>query len=270
MSREVPPESPDPLPALPSSGIAYVQVTVADGFGAPLAGAAVRIDGVVMRDATTNEAGLASFADLPDGRYDIVASQKGFVSSPPRVIDLSGATTTSVALTLKPTGPFNGYMSACGGDARTLEELAAPADAVALVAVADQRSYQREPSSPDDTLREIMTSSRVRTLQSFKVGPFAPGPGSVVNVVQPGGRIDRGGYIDSFNFDQLPPLNVGDDYVLFLYRDEKGALTIYGAEHGAFRIRNGRVEPLGSGDIARAWRGRSAEKFLEALRQRIR
>ena len=90
--------------------------------------------------------------------------------------------------------------------------------------------------------------------------------GSIVTMRQFGGRMDRGDSIDFHSFNQLPPLNVGDEYVLFVYVDSAGTFTIYGAEEGAFRVRNGRVDPLGRGGAASTWKGRSAREFFQALR----
>ena len=87
-----------------------------------------------------------------------------------------------------------------------------------------------------------------------------------MTIVQFGGVIDRGDYLDRHLYNRLPPLNVGDEYVAFLYRSETGDYSIHGAEEGAFRIRNGRVESPGGGGVAAAWKGRSAAKFFEALR----
>ena len=112
---------------------------------------------------------------------------------------------------------------------------------------------------------ELITANRAQVLQSFKRDALAPAAGAVMTIVQFGGVIDRGEHLDRHIYNRLPPLNVGDEYVAFLYRSETGEYGIHGAEEGAFSIRNGRVYPAGTGGVATAWNGRAAAKFFEAL-----
>jgi hypothetical protein len=58
--------------------------------------------------------------------------------------------------------------------------------------------------------------------------------------------------------------------VLFLVRGNNGVLWIQGAEEGTFLIRNDRVQPLGSGGAAVAWKDRSAGSFFRGLSMSIR
>src|SRR5258708_40199189 len=71
--------------------------------------------------------------------------------------------------------------------------------------------------------------------------------GAILEIRQGGGRIDRGHFIDVHTFNQFAPLNVGDEYVLFIYIDSAGTYYVHGSEEGAFRVRNGAVDPLGRG-----------------------
>jgi hypothetical protein len=59
--------------------------------------------------------------------------------------------------------------------------------------------------------------------------------------------------------------SVGDEYVLFLTHQADGAMTIQFWEDGAFRLRNGLVEPLGTGVIAAEWKNAAASEFLAEL-----
>jgi hypothetical protein len=105
----------------------------------------------------------------------------------------------------------------------------------------------------------------VQVLQTFKGVAVMPGAGATMTIQQGGGQLDRGDYIEHHTYNRLPPLNVGDEYVLFLLRGTDGSYSILGAEEGAFRIRNARVEPLGGGGAAAAWKERSAAKFFQRL-----
>jgi hypothetical protein len=249
-----------------ASGSAHVDVTVTDRFGDSLPGATVKLTGVVDREAVTNDVGYVTFADLPEGRYDVVASLKRMSPSPPRVLDLPSFGITSVALTLKPYGPVGTISDSCGGvDARSIIGLSQNAQLIALVKVVDQ--YTLERTDADGNPRGyLLTVNVVQPLHSFRQNLRRPSLGSTLRIQQGGGRIDRGDYIDVHNSNDFPPLNVGDEYVLFVYVDETtGTQWISGAEEGAFRIRNGRVEPSGRGGAASSWRGRSASDFFAAL-----
>lgn len=248
-----------------TAGNANVEVTIVDRAGAPLKGVTVKLTGVVDRTAVSDDFGFVAFYALPTGRYDVVASMKGLAPSVPRVIDLPTFGVASVAVSLKPYAPRTMMTDACGGfDPSSIRTLSTGAHFVLHVKVADQHTIE-SPKPEGSSIAELTTLSRVQVLQSFKRSKHAPIAGSIVDIRQGGGRIDRGEYIDLHQFNKLAPLNVGEEYVLFVY-DNAGDHTIYGAEEGAFRVRNGRVEPLGGGGAASAWKGRPAERFFEALR----
>ena len=82
--------------------------------------------------------------------------------------------------------------------------------------------------------------------------------------------IDRGDMIQAHMSGNLAQLNVGDEYVVFLRRQESGQLALAHLEESVFLIRNGRVYPAGKGRVAVAWKERSAERFFDALRARVR
>jgi hypothetical protein len=253
-----------PAPAGPTSGTARVEVTVLDRFGAPLTDASVKIRGVVTRDTLTNGAGAADLDDLPPGRYDVLAAKSGLATTSPVVIDVGEATTTRLELTMKPLGPRASMVLACGGyDPSNLATLARGADMIVLVRILAQRTVDRAEEGATDI--RLRTVNRAHVLQSLKGSAVSPRRGATIDVVQGGGRIDRGEYVETQTYNSLPPLNVGDEYVLFLTGVPDG-LWIHGSEHGAFRIRNKRVHPLGGGGVADAWKDRPANAFLEALR----
>jgi hypothetical protein len=245
----------------PVTGNAIVDVTVVDGLGAPLEGVTVKLRGVVDRDATTNDVGMVAFEELPSGRYDVVAMMKGLASNLPRVVDVPPFGQRAVAVALKPVRLAGGMM-ACGGfDPNSIKTLAASTHRILHIKVMDQDMIQ--PASDRDY---VSTLNRVRLLESFTRGLIGVAGGSMLTIRQGGGRIDRGDYIDTYSFNSLPPLNVGDEYVLFIHVGESGAHTIIGSEEGAFRIRNGRVEPQGNAGAASTWRGQPASTFFQALR----
>lgn len=249
----------------PVAGSAYVDVTVVDGLGAPLGGVTVTLTGMVNREAISNDAGFVAFNALPAGRYDVVAWMKGFAASLPRVFDLAASGGVSVPVTLKPHGPSERSTLACGGfDPRSVRTLGLRADLVLHVRVTHQETVEAARQA-DEPIGELKTINRVEVLQSFNHRARARVAGSLV-IQQGGGRIDRGDYIDYHRFNRLRPLNVGDEYVLFLVSDSEGAYWIHGSEEGAFRIRNGVVEPLGQGGAATAWKRHPTDKFFEALR----
>jgi hypothetical protein len=225
------------------------------------------LSGLVSRELQTDAGGGGAFEELPDGRYDVVVSRKGLVASLPRVLDVSESASRPIEIVLKPPAPTQSSMSiSCGPAApRTLEGLAAEADAVVLLRIERQHSYRwAAPSDPERM--HILTNFGTRWIESFRVGS-AVAPGD--DIVQGGGHIDVGEQIESAIAHPHVPLNVGDEYVLFLKRYEHGKVRIHHGPEGAFRIRNSPVEPTGQQELASAWRGRAAAKFLDALRTRI-
>lgn len=248
------------------AGNAIVDVTIVDRFGAPLDGVTVKLAGVVNREAVSNDVGFVMFGALPEGRYDVVASMKGMAPSAPRVFDLPAFGVTSVAVTLKPHAERSLVSQACGGfDPRSIRTASTSAHLVLHVKVTDQHTLELERSTGDPS-DGLATLNSVQMLQSFKPSLRAPMVGSIVTIRQGGGRIDRGESIFFHHSNDLPPLNIGDEYVLFVYIDAGGTYWIVGSEEGVFRVRNGRVDPLGRGGAASTWRGRSVARFFQALR----
>jgi hypothetical protein len=258
-------ETPDEFPPVPP-GNSRIEVRVADRFGAPILDATVTLSGLVSRDLRTDASGGITFEGLPEGRYDVVASSEGLAPSLPHVVDVSESAVRPLQIVLKPPAPTQSVSFSCGSAApRTLDGLAAEADAIVHVQIERQHSY-RWASALEPERLHILTNFEARWIRSFRANSrVAPGD----EIVQGGGRIDDGEQIESSVAHPHAPLNVGDEYVLFLKRHERGSVRLHYGPEGAFRLRNGRVEPLGEQDVARAWKGRSAAKFLEALRTKI-
>ena len=62
--------------------------------------------------------------------------------------------------------------------------------------------------------------------------------------------------------DELAELG---EVAALVHVDDLGTFTIVGAEEGAFRVRNGRVEALGRAGAASTWNRQPAAKFFGAL-----
>ena len=145
---------------------------------------------------------------------------------------------------------------------------AAAADVVIHAAVAGQHAQDMHTAPGEAHPRlAIATINDVRVVSVFKSAGASSG---ALVVRQFGGVIDRGGSVDTLTFNRLPPLNVGDEYVLFARRGQDGQLWLSLSDHGVFLIRNGRVRPFANTPLAAAWKDRSADRFLEALRTRVR
>src|SRR5687768_12735101 len=144
-------------------GNAIVDVIVVDRFGAPLEGVSVKLRGVVDRTATSNDVGMVVFDAVPAGRYDVVASMKGLVSSLPRVVDVPAFGLRAVAVTLKPLGRMAGMM-ACGGfDPASVVTLSRSAHLLLHVKVIDQDTAETA-LPPDGAFAFISTLNRVQVL----------------------------------------------------------------------------------------------------------
>ena len=185
---------------------------------------------------------------------------KGLAPNHPHVLDLPQAQ-DRVSLTLKPFAPTVLASIACGMmGALTLESLGTMSDLVLHVRVEGQQGVELD-ASPG-----IVTTNRASVLRAFKSASAL----AEVTIPQPGGTIDRGDMIQAHMSGNLAPLNVGDEYVVFLRRQESGQLVLAHLDESVFLIRNGRVYPAGKGRVAVAWKERSAERFFDALRARVR
>ncbi len=260
-------ESPPRTRALPpiadSAGSGSVQIRAADHAGLAKSGVTVRLVGPSPREGKTAQDGALTFEHLVPGRYDVLAGDAGDVMSPlPPFVDITTGAAPPVDVTLKRAGRMSG-MIACGIAApATLRAFVESADAVVHVRVTGQRAFE---AASDLDYRRILTTTEARVITPFKRAA-AGGLSGSVTVLQVGGAIDRGDTVDHLSYNHLPPLSVGDDYVLFLTRQPDDALMIHFAEEGAFRLRNGRVEPLGGSAIATEWKSASAREFLAELR----
>jgi hypothetical protein len=250
----------------PPKGTGSVQIRVVTQMGAATAGATVRLLGPIAREGTTTQDGTVVFGALPAGRFDIRAFSAAHETMwPSRFVDVADGPVPPFDVTLKRAGPER-ILLACGFVtplATTLSAFSEDADAVLHVRVEGQRAFEN-PSADEFTSIETFIDARV--LQAFKAVP-GKGGGGAVTIVQPGGAIDRGDVVERLRVNNLDPLSVGDDYVLFLKQDERsGKMRIHFGEEGAFRLRNGRVQPLGAGELASEWKNARAVEFLEELR----
>ena len=122
--------------------------------------------------------------------------------------------------------------------ALTLESLGTMSDLVLHVRVDGQQAVELDGS------QGFVTRNRAGVLRAFK---SAGAPLAEVTIPQPGGTIDREDMIQAHMSGNLAPLNVGDEYVVFLRRQESGQLVLAHLEESVFLIRNGRVYPAGQG-----------------------
>lgn len=264
-----PPRETEP----PSAGAGRIDVSISDHPGRPLPGASVRIVNLPWREAKTGSDGRSTFENVPDGRYEVVATAKDFADSAPQVIDVSGSHAFQLDIALKRSTPLPTPVglprppcceASCHLPAQetpeTLEVLAAASDAVIRASVQGQSSHEDGATSAGAA---IWTTATLNVIESFKTSTQGSADDTITYY---GGRVELGEYVSIARGSVA--LTVGDDYVLFLTRDESRGVRLH--SEGVFRLRNGRVEPLGSGVIADAWRDRSAEKFLQALRTRLR
>ena len=191
-------------PIQPGNG--RIEVRVTDRFGTPMPNAGVRLNGLVSLDLRSDDAGMVSFTELPDGRYDVVASATGFVSSLPKVVDVSGSVNQSIDIVMKRPAVMESMSTGCGmmGPLPSLEALFAGSEAVIHVKIVGQRAHR---PAPDSRPGNIETVSRTRWIESFKVSSnIAPED----EIVQAGGRLDDGERIEVHTAKPHAALNVGE------------------------------------------------------------
>ena len=68
---------------------------------------------------------------------------------------------------------------------------------------------------------------------------------------------------------QWPPMEVGREYVLFVFINQSGKLHFYSPQ-GVFGAHEGKVLPLVRSSVGETWKGKPWERFLQAIRRHSR
>ncbi|HXG87413.1 MAG TPA: carboxypeptidase-like regulatory domain-containing protein [Vicinamibacterales bacterium] len=246
-------------------------VTIADAEGAVLPGAVIALTGPVGRQATADAHGHAEFVQLPPGRYRLTAKLFGFADYVASV-DVTASTQLRHHVVTRLVGWFDPargrnvleqIVTGCNVPSpATLPESWASAAAVSHVRVEGQRSELVHGSSSGT----VITRSSVRIREVFKSPVQWPAAGALAEIVQVGGELDRGDYIQITSQSSFPLLGIGREYVLFLNNAETRGWTVAFCADGAFELAANRVAPVGPSEFSRMWRGKESTAFIDALR----
>lgn len=120
-----------------------------------------------------------------------------------------------------------------------LPEIATSADVIARVVILDAESQLTSDQ------RSIETIYKAQVLSAVKSSLANISDGSAITFRKDGGTVSIEGRQITARDADFPPLNVGDEYVVFLWHDPKTRLlhVHYGAQ-GVFLISKGYVEQL--------------------------
>ena len=114
----------------------------------------------------------------------------------------------------------------------------------------------------------LITRNAVEILAVFKPHRRWPGARGRGEVLQAGGEIDRGDYIEIVRQICLDPLIVKREYVLLLYQsDWLGGWGVFFDGEGALLIDGPRLDPLGGGEFAQSWRDRPLADLIAAFKK---
>ena len=258
--------------AQPDTGA--VRVLVTDEAKAVIPGARILLDGPLQRESVTDRDGVTVIVSLPAGTYQLRALLPGWYEA--RVtINVQASSTTAQRLTMRPgTVRVPGYskpvretmVTGCNfvDLPETLSGFVARADGIAQIRVREQRVESRV--LPQITRPEVNTRNTVEVLAVFKRHALWPRQGRA-EILQLGGDVDHGDYIERVRYLCHRPLIVGREYVLFLERSKwLGGWAILFGEHGAFLTDGPQLTPLGDGEFARSWRFRPPADLFGALK----
>ena len=261
-----------PVLAQPNSGA--VRVLVRDHAEAVLPGVRIVLDGPIHRESATDRDGATLIEGLPVGTYQLALTLPGFIDV--RVnIDVGANSTASHQFhlrlapyvtrdSIKPVRETVTTGCRAGDPPRNLADLVKQVDAVAHVRVLAQRGEDRLP--PQANRSVLITRNTVDILAVFKAHRRWPAVGKRGEVLQQGGDLDRGDYIEVSRQICLDPLFVGREYVLFLERSEwLGGWGVFFDGEGALLIDGPRVDPLGGGEFAQRWRSEAVADLFAAL-----
>jgi len=121
----------------------------------------------------------------------------------------------------------------------------------------------------------VQTNYSIRVTEFFKNSGSGRGTDVVIQMLLPGGRRDRGSFVEDFADRSLPTPELGQEYVLFL-RLETSSLGSHfvptmGFQESVFLLTTqGRVVPRGRGAVASSFSGALATSFKDVLRKQGR
>lgn len=246
-------------------------ISVVDEKERAMPGTLVTLSGPAERRGAADANGVAQFGHLPPGRYELEVALSGFATYH-ATVDVA-LTETRHRVTLKFVGSFDPRRGryvveqiVTGCDVPpppTLEALWREVPVVARVRVAGQRTSLVEPGAE---LGHLVTASQLEPLEVFKAaGDWRQRP-SVPEVVQPGGELDRGAYLQITSQPSFTLLRPHSEYVLFLQRSEPAEWTAAYCAAGALMRDGERVKTEGWSDLARTWNQKPWEALLTRLR----
>lgn len=151
----------------------------------------------------------------------------------------------------------------------TLEVLAGYSDLIARVRIVERLVHltKNQDSVESDHTVQVVD----RFLSRLEVGSK---PSEIV-VNKPGGTMMIEGYEYTHRVNGFPPFDVGDEYILFLIRDQRGTgrYVVVAGQQGAFKIMGQTIEQVAGASFVSEEnrRGRvPLDKFLSELRSAIR
>jgi hypothetical protein len=128
----------------------------------------------------------------------------------------------------------------------------------------------QDPKEP--VTRLTQTSYAVKVIEFFKDSGSGRQSDVVVEMVLPGGRRDRGLFVDDYYDRRLPTPVLGEEYILFLRLEHSRSMgsrfvPTKGFEESIFLVTLDRVVPRGASPVARSFNGALATSFKEVLRK---
>ena len=134
---------------------------------------------------------------------------------------------------------------------------------------ADYVPPNQDAKEPVIPLRQ--TSYSIRVAEFFKNYGSGRGSDVVIQMLLPGGRRDRGSFVDDYYDRKLPTPELGQEYILFLRLETSSQGSHYvpamGFEESLFLVTQDRVVPRGASPVARSFNGVLGTSLKELLRK---
>jgi hypothetical protein len=174
----------------------------------------------------------------------------------------------------KPTREHRISVHGTGAPA-SIDELFDKSTVVVDGIITSERPADYAPPSPDPKERVIplvQTSYSVRVTEFFKDSGAGRQSDVVIQMVLPGGRRDRGVFIEDYRDESLPTPVLGEEYILFLKLETSSSqgsrfVPTMGFEESIFLVTRDRVVPRGASPLARSFSAALAASFKEVLRK---
>ena len=157
----------------------------------------------------------------------------------------------------------------------SIEELFDKSTVVVDGIIMAERPADYAPPSPDPkehVIPLLQTSYSIRVVEFFKSYGSGRGSDVLIQMLLPGGRRDRGAFVEDYYDPKLPTPQLREEYILFLRLETNSQgsqfVPAMGFQESLYLVTDqDRVVPRGASPVARSFNGVSGTKVKDVLRK---